>query len=57
MDFSETIAASDLKGNRSRHLIELMKPCLLSSPLRFIRLLSKSVNLIGCRPGKKGQFS
>ena len=29
----------------------------LSSPLRFIRLLSKSVNLIGCRGGKKGQFS
>ena len=31
--------------------------CLLSSPLRFIRLLSKSVNLIGWRGGKKGQFS
>ena len=30
---------------------------LLSSPLRFIRLLSKSVNLIGCRRGKKGEFS
>ena len=29
----------------------------LSSPLPFIRLLSKSVNLIGCRRGKKGQFS
>ena len=28
----------------------------LSSPLRFIRLLSKSVNLTGCRGGKKGQF-
>ena len=27
VDFSETIAASDLKGNRSRHLIELMKVC------------------------------
>ena len=26
---------------------------LLSCPLRFIRLLSKSVNLIGCRRGKK----
>ena len=25
MDFSETIAASDLKGSRSRHLIEFMK--------------------------------
>ena len=25
MDFSETIAASDLKGSRSRHLIEYMK--------------------------------
>ena len=29
MDFSETIAASDLKGSRSRHLhvIEFMKVC------------------------------
>ena len=25
--FSETIAASDMKGNRSRHLIEYMKIC------------------------------
>ena len=33
-----------------------LKKCLLSSPLRFIRLLSKSVNLIGCRRGKKGPF-
>ena len=27
MDFSETIAASDLEGSRSSHLIELMKVC------------------------------
>ena len=27
MDFSETIAVSDLKGSRSRHLIELLKVC------------------------------
>ena len=33
-----------------------LQKCLLSGPLRFIRLLSKSVNLIGCRGGKKGQF-
>ena len=26
-DFSETIAASDLKSSRSRHLIEFMKVC------------------------------
>ena len=26
-DFSETIAASDLKVGRSRHLIEFMKVC------------------------------
>ena len=30
---------------------------LLSSLLCFIQLLSKTVNLIGCRRGKKGQFS
>ena len=34
-----------------------LQKCLLSSLLRFIRLLSKSVNLIGCRCGKKGKFS
>ena len=34
-----------------------IQKCLFSSSLRFIRLLSKSVNLIGCRGGKKGQFS
>ena len=34
-----------------------LQKCLLSSPLRFIRLLSKLVNLIGCRRDKKGQFS
>ena len=34
-----------------------LKKCLLSSPLRFMRLLSKSVNLISCWRGKKGQFS
>ena len=34
-----------------------VQKCLLSSPLHFIRLFSKSVNLIGCRRDKKGQFS
>ena len=34
-----------------------LQKCLLSIPLSFIRLLAKSVNLIGCRRGKKGQFS
>ena len=34
-----------------------LQKCLLSSPLHFIRLLSKSVNLIGCRRDKKGKFS
>ena len=38
-------------------ILIFLQNCLLSSPLRFIRLLSKSVNLIGCRGGKKGQFS
>ena len=27
VDFSETIAASDLKIGRSRHLLEIMKVC------------------------------
>ena len=33
-----------------------LQKCLLSSPLRFIRLLSKSVNLIGCRRRKTVNF-
>ena len=33
-----------------------LQKCLLSSSLRFIRLLSKSVNLIGCRHGQKGSI-
>ena len=36
--------------------IFFLQKCLLSSPLRFIQLLSKSVNLIGYWGGKKGQF-
>ena len=35
--------------------IFFLQKCLFSSPLRFIRLLSKSVNLIGCR-GAKGSI-
>ena len=34
-----------------------LQKCFLSSPLRFICLLSKLVNLICCRGGKKGRFS
>ena len=37
--------------------INFLQKCLLSSLLHFIQLLSKSVNWIGCRGGKKGQFS
>ena len=33
-----------------------LQKCLLSSPLCFIRLLSKSVNLIGCQHGKRVNF-
>ena len=33
-----------------------LQTCLLSSPLRFVRLLSKSVNLIGCRAAKRVNF-
>ena len=29
----------------------VLQKCLLNIPLHFIRLLSKSVNLIGCRGG------
>ena len=35
VDFSETIAASDLKGRRSRHLIEYMKICQYQRSMSF----------------------
>ena len=38
VDFSETIAASDLKGRRSRHLIEFMKICEYSMSRSFLDL-------------------
>ena len=33
-----------------------LQKCLLSSPLRFIRLLSKSLNLISCLGSNRGNF-
>ena len=41
MDFSETIAASDLKGSRSRHLIEFMKVCEYWSRSFLYHILSR----------------
>ena len=38
MDFSETIAACDLKVGRCRQLIELMKICAYSRSSSFIDL-------------------
>ena len=40
-----------------RYLDFFLQKCLLRSPQCFIRLLSKSVYLIGCQGGKKGKFS
>ena len=36
MDFLETVAANDLKGSRSRHLIEFMKVCEYSRSRSFL---------------------
>ena len=36
------------------YLEKKIQKCLLSGPLRFIRLLSKLLNLIGCQGRKKG---
>ena len=38
MDFSETIAASDLKGSRSRYLIEFMTVCEYLLKVKVISL-------------------
>ena len=44
----------------SMGILELLffssQKCLLSSPLHFIRLLYKSLNLIGCQGHKKSLF-
>ena len=40
-----------------RYLDFFLQKCSLRRPLRVVYFLSKSVYLIGCRGGKKGQFS
>ena len=53
-DFSETIAASDLKGRRSRHLIEFTKVCevkVISLPYIF------QVLYVLCFTGPRYQLS
>ena len=42
VDFSETIAASDLKLGRSRHLIKFMKVCEYCRSRSFLDLSSRS---------------
>ena len=43
-DFSETIAVSDLKGSRSRHLIEYMKICEFEGQGHFLTLAQGRVH-------------
>ena len=46
VDFSETIAASDLKVSRSRHLIEYMKICeYFEGQGRFLTLAQGRVHI------------
>ena len=42
VDFSETIAASDLEVSRSRHLIEYMKTCEYGRSRLFLDLGPRS---------------
>ena len=42
VDFSETIAASDLKVSRSKHLIEYMKVCEYGRSTSFFDLGPRS---------------
>ena len=37
--------------------LDFLQKYLLRYPLRFIKLLSKALNLIGCQGDKKGSFS
>ena len=57
VDFSKTIAASDLKSRRSRHLIEFTKVCEGQGHFFTtykISGLSKLLDLTGCQCNKKG---
>ena len=47
MDFAETIAASDLKGSRSRHLIEYMKYVSIEGQCHFYHIFSRFCALFG----------
>ena len=44
VDFSETIAASDLKDSRSRHLIEYTKICEVEGQGHFLTLAQGRVH-------------
>ena len=44
VDFSETIAASDLNGRRSRHLIEYMKTVSIEGQCHFLTLAQGHVH-------------
>ena len=44
VDFSETIAASDLKGSRSRHLIEYMEIMSIEVQGHFLTLAQGRVH-------------
>ena len=46
VDFSETIAASDLKVSRSSHLIEFMKVCEYQRSRSFLDLDPRSCTII-----------
>ena len=37
-------------------IFDFSQKCLLSSPIRFISVLSKSLNLIGCQGEKRANF-
>ena len=45
LDFSETIAAIDLKVSRSRHLIEYMKICDIEGQGYFLTLAQGRVHI------------
>ena len=44
VDFSETFAASDLKGSRSRHVIEYMKITRIGGQSNFLTLAQDGVH-------------
>ena len=57
IDFSETVAAFDVKAGRSSQLNDLMKPCEYQKSRSFCDLFPKSLKFVSPRHFQWGEYS